>query len=224
MPAVQPESQTLHLHAKGTDRVLAAIAKCNGEAADPRNQNWFEVVDAEDDRDLTGAHWTQAWAAWRLALAEYAAGLIGHTKVDVAADRLDKVVTNLARQVRGARAEAQRLFDAPRPERRDHLVGDSLPNPFGQQPRYRSAANVPLFIGTHPRGDESPLVSIGPSGIGGYAQREVLDESGASAGVGVAEIDSAIAPVGVTCGECDTTIAAGSVCTRCANGEGVERE
>jgi len=107
---------------------------------------------------------------FNLTVTAFKAGKCQSTKVDEAYGAISRVVE----RIRDIDREARRIAEASFKE-------------SCKSPRYRlaeSALGVPPMQGVKTLGlSPLPLVSTGPSGIGGYAQSEILDESGCGSGV-----------------------------------------
>lgn len=107
---------------------------------------------------------------FNLTVTAFRSGRCQSTKVDEAYRTIERVVDRVREIQRDAKFIAEAAFK------------ESCKTPH--RLRLERAIGVPPMQGVKTLGlSPLPLVSKGPSGIGGYAQSEILDESGFGAGV-----------------------------------------
>lgn len=119
---------------------------------------------------LTARALGEAFFQFNLAVTAFRDGKCNSAKVDEAYRTIERVVERVREIQRDAKFIAEAAFK------------ESC-----KSPRYRLAERAlgcKPMQGVKPLGlSPLPLVSKGPSGIGGYAQDEILDESGCGSGV-----------------------------------------
>lgn len=163
---MQPNNHRDHLHDKGTDKLARDIRRANAPVTLSVRALGLAFADVE----------------YEIEKFNEVRGSTVH--LDAAMDRLENAMRRIRNLAIDAKVNSESAFKVSawpirtRVQRLGLSLAGGVPVYAVDSKAFRAADRVEAATAM-------PIVSIGPSGLGGYAQAETMDESGFGAGAGV---------------------------------------